>query len=151
VKALVEEAVSFCQDRIQKSQAQVKIQIDSQLVLECRAIQMSQVLVNLIQNSCDAIQQQPEKWIRIEARTSKNFLVLTVTDSGAPIPAEVQKKLMQPFFTTKEVGKGTGLGLSISKGIIGSHMGRFWLNSSAPHTTFVVEVPLHQRSQNQAA
>jgi signal transduction histidine kinase len=48
---------------------------------------------------------------------------------------------MTPFFTTKELGKGTGLGLSISKGIIESHKGMFFLDTSASTTCFVISLP----------
>jgi len=151
LKDLVEEAVSYCQEKIENRNVQIQLDFDQDIYLDCRPIQISQVLVNLIQNSCDAIEHSSERWIRVWARSAHDLLVLAVTDSGPGIPPEVQKKLMQPFFTTKEVGKGTGLGLSITKGLIGSHMGRFWLNTSAPNTTFVIELPLHQQPQKKAA
>lgn len=70
---------------------------------------------------------------------------ITVMDSGNGIPESIANKLMQPFFTTKEVGKGTGLGLSISKGIIESHGGKFELDRNASHTSFVIEIPTKQK------
>ncbi|MEZ0391506.1 MAG: ATP-binding protein [Pseudobdellovibrionaceae bacterium] len=151
LKDLVEDAISYCQDKIERNKVQIQLDFNEDIALECRPIQMSQVLVNLIQNSCDAIENRDDRWIRIWGRSAHEILVLTVTDSGPGIPEDLQKKLMQPFFTTKEVGKGTGLGLSITKGLINSHMGRFWLNSSAPHTSFVIELPLHQQAQKKAA
>jgi len=53
--------------------------------------------------------------------------------------------MMEPFFTTKEVGKGTGLGLSISLGIAQSHNGRPILDKSSGWTSFVLELPLNQK------
>jgi len=64
-----------------------------------------------------------------------------VSDSGAAIPPELREKIMEPFFTTKEVGKGTGLGLPIAKGIAEAHGGRLYLDGEAPATTFVIELP----------
>jgi signal transduction histidine kinase len=58
--------------------------------------------------------------------------------------------MMQPFFTTKEVGKGTGLGLSISKGIIESLYGKFYYNSEAPTASFTIELPV-AKSQRKAS
>ncbi len=57
-----------------------------------------------------------QKNARLEAK-----IVLQVRDSGEGITDENQKKLFQPFFTTKPVGEGTGLGLSIVKGILDDH------------------------------
>lgn len=151
LKQIVDESVTYCQEVLDKNQVRIELEVGEEIELECRAIQLSQVFINLIQNSCDAIEQQNDRWIRIWARTAHDVLVLTVTDSGPGIPPEIQKKLMQPFFTTKEVGKGTGLGLSITKGLVNSHRGRFWLNSSAPHTTFVIELPLRQQANDSAA
>lgn len=147
LKQLVEEALSFCQEKIESRSIKIMLDIDQDIQFDCRPVQISQALVNLIHNSCDAIEALETKWIKIWARSAHDQLVLTVTDSGTGIPPEVQKKLMQPFFTTKEVGKGTGLGLSISKGLIQSHMGRIWLNTSMPNTCFVIEMPLHQENQ----
>ena len=60
--------------------------------------------------------------------------------------------MMNPFFTTKEVGKGTGLGLSISSGIISAHGGKLWYDKKSPNTRFVIELPiLISKSQREVA
>src|SRR5690606_24382258 len=98
------------------------------LKLSCRVIQLSQVILNLLGNSHDAIcEQTVGKWIKVEVSEtgsgSQDMVCIRITDSGKRISDDLIGKIMQPFFTTKEVGKGTGLGLSISKGIIESHGG----------------------------
>ncbi len=148
---LVTEAVSLCQDKIGEKKIQILLDIEPNLNFDCRPIQISQCLVNLIYNACDAIEHLPDRWIRIWARSAHQTVVLTVTDSGRGIPEEIRKKLMQPFFTTKAPGAGTGLGLSIARGLVHSHLGRVWLDSSASHTTFVIELPLSQKLQKKAA
>lgn len=65
-------------------------------------------------------------------------------DSGLGIPKHIAEKMMQPFFTTKEVGKGTGLGLSISLGIMEIHKGKLFIDSSLPNTAFVFDLPIKQ-------
>ena len=55
--------------------------------------------------------------------------------------------MMQPFFTTKDVGKGTGLGLSISLGIIQDHRGTLQFDSSCPNTRFVITLPVMVNTQ----
>ena len=121
-------------------------EIDEEIEIECRLIQIEQVLLNLLNNSFDAIADLEEKWIRVDVEAEDHFVNIKVVDSGKGIPAEASEKIMMPFFTTKEVGKGTGLGLSISSGILKSHGGELSLDRNAANTTFVIRVP---RLQNQ--
>lgn len=107
-----------------------------------REVQISQVLVNLINNAVDAISTDSDsvdekKWIRVTISEKNGFVEFRITDSGKGIPQSVQEKIMTPFFTTKAVGKGTGLGLSISKGIISDHSGEFYYNPQSPNTEFI--------------
>ena len=87
--------------------------------------QMQQVLMNLIQNACDALAGTPDPRIDVSAVPGAGeVVVLTVADNGPGIPPEHLARLFDPFFTTKPVGQGTGLGLSISYGIVERHGGR---------------------------
>lgn len=84
--------------------------------LMCHATQITQVLLNLVNNSCDAIGELSEKWIRIGVKKiGDNKIEVAVTDSGLRPSDEIIKKILTPFFTTKAPGQGTGLGLNISK------------------------------------
>jgi PAS domain S-box-containing protein len=121
----------------------------SEIHLECRSVQIIQVLVNLLNNSVDAISSQQEKWIRLEVKDQNGQWEIRFSDSGSGIPRELRGQIMQPFFTTKAVGKGTGLGLSISKGIIESHHGTLALDIKSPHTCFVISVPKIQAHKEQ--
>jgi signal transduction histidine kinase len=149
VDKLIENTLSLCEQK--RFSKRIKIQVDlpeGESILECRETQISQVLVNLLNNSMDAIEELDEKWILIEVKfekKNKSFL-FSVTDSGPGIPTEVSSKLMQPFFTTKKSGKGTGLGLSISRSIIEVHHGHFFIDEKSPHTRFVFELPKTQKS-----
>ncbi len=87
--------------------------------------QMQQVIMNLVQNACDAMADTPEPCLDIRAQPAAGeIVVLTVADNGPGIPAEHLARLFDPFFTTKPVGQGTGLGLSISYGIVERHGGK---------------------------
>jgi len=113
--------------------------------LECRPTQVSQVLINLLNNACDAAQTTDEKWVKVSAKvTPQKDLRITVQDSGRGIKPDVVAKMMTPFFTTKGQGLGTGLGLSIVQKIVTLHKGTIRLDESQPNTTFVVELPLRQ-------
>jgi C4-dicarboxylate-specific signal transduction histidine kinase len=101
---------------------------------------VTQVLMNLINNAADAVYDLTEKWIRLSWQQAEDTLVIRVMDSGRGIPPEILVKMMQPFFTTKELGKGTGLGLSISKAIVENHGGQLLYEEHSGHTSFKVEL-----------
>lgn len=115
--------------------------------LECIPVQISQVLLNLLNNSCDAIRNMEQRWIRLETRAQDAYLCISITDSGTGIPQSISDRMMEPFFTTKAVSEGTGLGLSISKGIIESHSGKIVLNSQYENTQFLIYLPLYRPPQ----
>ncbi|HEX4924120.1 MAG TPA: ATP-binding protein, partial [Bdellovibrionales bacterium] len=117
----------------------------AELVIACRPTQISQVLLNLLNNAHDAVAEQTEKWVKLDVRDLGDSVELSVTDSGAGIPPEIQEKIMQPFFTTKQIGEGTGLGLSISKGLVDSHHGQLRLDAKSKNTRFVVLLPKTQQ------
>ena len=145
VKTIIEDAVELCSNRFKNNGVALTVNSGVDVLLSCRSTQIGQVLFNLLGNAFDAIQTLPEKWIKIEtASTVSGFLDILVTDSGPGIPAEIRAKIMQPFFTTKEVGKGTGLGLSISRGIIESHHGQLIIEEHCANTRFILRLPLKQ-------
>jgi C4-dicarboxylate-specific signal transduction histidine kinase len=95
----------------------------------------------MLNNAFDAVEQKSERWVSLSVDEDAHHLFIQVTDSGNGISENVAKKIMQPFFTTKEPGKGTGLGLSISFGIIKAHGGELYLNHHHPNTQFVIRLP----------
>ncbi|MGE0762346.1 MAG: DAHL domain-containing protein [Bdellovibrionales bacterium] len=144
VDSIIEETLSLCQERFSNHGVQLEYPQHKSLEslrIHCRSVEISQVLLNLLNNAYDAIQPLPQKWIRIDVEDLDEYVQISVTDSGSGIPMEIRDKLTQPFFTTKELGKGTGLGLSISRGIVESHHGHFYLDTQSPHTRFVAQVP----------
>ncbi len=148
MKAIVENTLELCSEKLKKHSVELRLKNILDVSIECRESQIGQVLLNLISNGVDAIDKLPEKWIEIELKDLDGYVVLDVTDSGKGIPDEAVEKIMQPFFTTKEVGKGTGLGLSISKGIIESHKGRFRLDRKCANTKFSILLPKLQRGKD---
>ena len=100
------------------------------------ANQLAQVLINLAANARDAMPHGGELIILTERvsldedfmkmhdyANSGDYLVMTVTDTGAGMDAATQQRAFEPFFTTKAVGKGSGLGLSMVYGIVKQHEG----------------------------
>ncbi len=142
IQDIVEDTVSFCHARFRSHRTELRIDpIPDGLMIECQSTQISQVILNLLNNAFDAVQELDERWVRVAVQDVGDRAEIRVSDSGNGIPADIAKKILEPFFTTKEVGKGTGLGLSISLGIVKSHQGDFRLDRSQPNTTFVVTLP----------
>lgn len=141
---LLEDSLSFIRESLNYRHIDFELgDMPIDVVLECHEVEISQVLLNLVNNARDAILEldPPEKWIKVEFENKPETIEIRVVDSGPGIPDEIQDKIMEQFFTTKKVGKGTGLGLSLSNRIIVDHGGKLYLDKDATHTTFVIELP----------
>ena len=108
--------------------------------------QINQVLLNLILNAAYAIKEKglPELGlITVRTYLTDGTVCCSIQDNGKGIPAEIQKDIFNPFFTTKPVGQGTGLGLSISYDIIvNKHQGKINFSSiEGEGTTFFIQLP----------
>lgn len=144
---VLDDVLSLCSEKIKNSGCELRVDLNSiafKTSISCRRVQLSQVFLNLIGNAFDAVENLEEKWIQIDARIDNDKLIIRFIDSGKGIPESIQTKVIQPFFTTKEIGKGTGLGLSISHRIIKNHKGDFYIDNSCPNTCFTVELPLSE-------
>lgn len=148
LKAIVEDTLTFCEAKFKNNGVYLSYEIADNLELECSHTQISQVLLNALNNSYDAIINNDAKWINIKAVEINEAIQLSITDSGKGIPEHLRDKVMQPFFSTKEVGKGTGLGLSISRGIVGAHKGSFYFNHDHENTQLVVILPKNQKDKS---
>lgn len=139
---IVEETLDICQERINNNGTAVDVEyLPREGTVYCRPVEVSQVLLNLVNNSYQATSSYPHPWIKIKMEELRDTYRISVTDCGEKISPVVRQKLFQPFFTTKDIGVGTGLGLSISRGIIEEHKGRLYYQDDAPNTTFIVELP----------
>lgn len=136
---IIEDTLSLCSQRFVDRGIQVHVSIPHSLHLLCEPVGLNQIFMNLLNNASDAITGTDSAWIRVESQIVEGKMQITVTDSGPGIPKAIRKKLLQPFFTTKEPGKGTGLGLSISASTMERMMGRLFYNHKHPHTQFVLE------------
>lgn len=121
----------------------IHAETSTKAVMRCRPTQISQVIVNLLNNALDAVDGRRDRWVRLDVEENETHIALKVTDSGNGIPTDVAAKIFNPFFTTKPVNKGTGLGLSICAGIIRDHGGEIKLDLGAPNTTFEIRLPKH--------
>lgn len=144
VQQIIRDSLPYIEPKLNKHNIEWRWNPDNDFNIECRPVQLSQVIVNLVNNAADAIQNFNEKWIEVQVLAESRGVKILVTDSGKGIPKVIAEKIMDPFFTTKDIGKGTGLGLSISKSIVEAHSGIFYLDESSPNTSFVLRLPFTQ-------
>jgi two-component system NtrC family sensor kinase len=102
---------------------------------------LQQVFLNLISNAIDAIGKDGR--VEVLSRLGGGRIMVEIVDNGPGIPPEMQKRIFDPFVTTKQAGKGTGLGLWISYNIMEKLGGKISFSSQARKgTTFTVEIPV---------
>ncbi len=143
VASLVDAAVGLTGPRIRAAGVETSIDIRTKASVRGHAIELSQVLVNLLNNAFDAAQGADPAWIRVIAEDESDgaTVSIAVENSGPPIAEPIAREIFRAFFTTKKVGEGTGLGLSISRSIAERHAGTVTLDAGAPHTRFIVRLP----------
>ena len=140
---VMNDTLTFCYEKLKRNNIDLNIEkpSDSCMVL-CRQVEVAQVFLNLVNNACDALEHADQKLLNIKIKYLKNNeLMVSVIDTGSGIDHTIKDKVLNPFFTTKEIGKGTGLGLSISKKIIDSHNGVLNFKSKPGHTEFYFTLP----------
>ncbi len=139
---LLAEIHELCRERFRRHGIDLSVTLPpATFAFTGRATELAQVLLNLLNNSFDAVQALKERWVSIECKNNGDRIEILVSDSGYGIPASVQEKMFQPFYTTKQVGKGTGLGLAISSGLVLAMGGELKLNAKAERTQFTISLP----------
>ena len=141
-KNIFEDAFEVVHEKLRKNHVIMEHNIDgAHIRLECLRIPLSQVFINLFNNACDAIQDQEDRWIKIELSENIDNVIIQLTDSGSGIPPEVADRIFDNGFTTKDIGKGTGLGMSITKDIVEKHNGSIGVNQESSNTQFLISLP----------
>jgi PAS domain S-box-containing protein len=149
VAKILAETLEICRAKFKASGVELLLpQAIPELSVPCREVQIAQALLNLLQNAFDAaLEQEGERWVRLEVKPGKGVVSISVIDSGPGIPSEVRSRIGEPFFTTKPVGKGTGLGLSLSKTIAEDHGGSLEYGEDQGHTRFSLVLPLARKAE----
>ena len=142
IKHIIEDIQGVCSEKFKSKEITFDlINHSKRKTLYCDRVQISQVLINLVGNSFDAIKILDNKLIKIEITEDAQKILIRVSDSGKGIPLKIQAKMFNPFFTSKDIGEGTGLGLSISRGIMKEHGGQLVFDKIAPYTSFTLSFP----------
>ncbi len=135
---IIEETLALLGPRLSKKKITVNTSISADPArINGDAMQMEQVLTNLINNAIDAMQTGGSLNISLERANSR--LILRVQDDGNGMDAETRANIFSPFFTTKSGDKGTGLGLYIVRNILKNHHATIDCQSSPGNgTTFEI-------------
>ena len=155
---IVEDALKFLRSSIPTSiEIHQNIPNDTDDTILADSTQINQVMINLFTNAAHAMEDtggvitigiQNVYLDQVSAAlypdlSFGNYVKLTVSDTGTGIDHEIQDRIFDPYFTTKEVGKGTGIGLSVVHGIVKSHNGAIIVDSKfGKGSTFGILFPV---------
>ena len=150
VESIITSTLDICLERLRLASIHIDVVIEPHdTMVIARPVQISQILMNLLNNAHDAIMTADretvlpasEKWIRIVAHETSTQVLISVENGGPRITTEVAARLFQPFFTTKPSGVGTGLGLTISRRLATLNGSDLRYDSSSPFTRFELAFP----------
>ena len=144
INDVVELAISMLKSQINKFTDDFSVEYGDDIPqFEGRFHEIEQVVINLVNNACQALANQKQKvCVRTIFDPESRLIKIEVRDEGEGIPEEILGKIMDPFFTTKGDAGGTGLGLSVSFGILEEHGGKLQFDSAVGRgTTATVILP----------
>jgi len=149
ISSVIKSVLSICESNFLNKRIELKVNLpDGPAEVLCNPAQIGQVLVNLLNNSKDAVELVEHKEITINVNDTGENLLIDVVDNGPGVKVEDEVNMFEPFFTTKVIGKGTGLGLSINKGIIESHSGKLEYIREDELTYFKISIPKFKFDEN---
>ncbi len=141
LEKIIEDAIEQMKPRLEMQKIKFTYQNDNKdLYVEAVPALLTQVITNILNNSIDAVEEMKQPEISLKVREVDKNIRIEIEDNGHGIPKDIQDKILDPFFTTKEVGKGTGLGLSLSKSIMDIHGGTLELDNKSEKTRFVINL-----------
>lgn len=143
ISDIIEQALNIVWNEI-KYKAQVNKTYAKVPKIICNAQKMSQVIINLLINSSQAIEGQG--LIDIKTYLNDGFVCVEIADNGEGIEEKYLKNIFNPFFTTKPEGTGTGLGLNVVYDIVKMHEGEIKVDSEiGKGTIFRIFLPLNTK------
>lgn len=144
VRSAIVKTFSLLEESLKNQNIRIYFNLDSDYEVFGFPNEFSQVILNVIANSRDAIMEtKPEEpLIKVELSEKDGKKLVSISDNGGGIEDSVLEKLFQPYFTTKDQGKGTGIGLYMSKSIVENNMGgRIYAYNSEQGAVMVIELP----------
>jgi PAS domain S-box-containing protein len=143
INEIIQEVITLLRNELNRNRIQLRTELAANLPrVQGDAVQLQQVLINLIMNAVEAMRPSPERPRRILIRSGKDAdgVLVQVQDSGPGIELEVADRIFEPFFTTKT--EGIGMGLAISRSIIESHGGHLSIARTSEGALFQFILPI---------
>lgn len=139
VTEVLANVLDFSREELERAQVQVERRIDPGTPAALAdEHQLRQVFLNIVRNSREAMSGGGK--LVVEARAVDGTVEVSFSDTGRGIPSDLQDRIFEPFFSTKE--NGTGLGLAVSRQILQAHRGSIACQSNpGGGTTFVIRLP----------
>ncbi len=147
----IEATIGLCEERLKINDIELKIKGDKELEIYGYSNQLSQVLLNIINNSVDALTEhvQEDRWMDIEIGKEENNYIIEIWDNAGGIDKEILDKIFDPYFTTKSEKNGTGLGLYMSKMIIEKNFnGTIEVFNKKYGACFIFKIPKYGEEEN---
>jgi signal transduction histidine kinase len=139
---VIADAIRFVQPYLRMQDIDVRVTVEPDLpFISLDRWQVVQGVVNLLQNAADAMTEQSQRVLSVNARPEGNQLQVAVSDTGIGIAQADIPHIFKAFFTTKGE-RGTGLGLYVTRQVIVDHGGTIDVRTSDRGTTFVISLPL---------
>lgn len=144
IKAILNDIIEIFTAMTKHLNVVLKIDWNNPLLetpLELDRVQISQIFLNLLNNSLAAFKPEQQLWIAVDVSSNDTHVCIHFTDSGNGISQDIASRIFEPYFSTKPVGHGTGLGLSLCRKIVEAHGGNIYIDMQCLNTSFVVELP----------
>jgi len=142
IQRVIQDVLGLMRNESQRRGIEIVTELrPERLAVSGEPVHLQQVLLNLVINAMESMEQQERpKRITISASEQADMILISVSDSGPGIPAEIIPKLFDRFFSTKR--EGMGMGLAISRSLIEEHGGRLWAeNNTEWGATFHFRLP----------
>lgn len=150
VNSVAENVQLLLQAEADRAGIALKLQLDPEVrPVQADAIEIEQVLFNLVRNAMDAVATTDLRQVLITTRAADDVAVLEVSDSGPGVPPAIRPRLFEPFVTGKP--DGTGLGLALCQRLVESMGGEIGLDDGAARTTFRISLPVFAQSPRETA
>ncbi|MEA3384625.1 MAG: response regulator [Campylobacterota bacterium] len=145
LKGPIQSTISLIASQLAQHNIQININGDENISIYGYENELKQVLINIINNSKDALVSNniENGYINLHIQTKQNNLILSISDNANGIPNDIIEKMFEPYFTTKFKSQGTGLGLYMSKTICEKNMnGSLSVENDDSGAVFTITLPL---------
>jgi C4-dicarboxylate-specific signal transduction histidine kinase len=143
LESIVDSALTLSAKRFNRFGVRIELENLPDVKMRCKPVQVTQILVSVLNNAFEAILNSKDPWIRMVVSADRDNAFITIVDSGTGLDAEMQSKVFSPFYSTKGGLHSSGLGLSVCRDILNAFGGDLYYEDSS-NTTFTIKVPLAQ-------